>query len=288
MLLATVAIWAFNITITRYVLTHGFRPLAYASIRYTGAVLLTVGLTFALEGSLRVGGRRDLGLFALATTMLFLNQLAFVYSLRLTSGTTVALILGSMPIFTGLVSVATGVERPESRFWIGTLVGFGGVALVALGSGGDLSSNLGGELLAIGLAASWAVYSVTIAPLMRRYSPYRISAVVLGAMCLPLLAVAGPQLGEQNYSLGWLVWLALAFAIVGPLTLTNVLWFSAIERVGPARAAMLVNLQPFLAAIFAYVILSEHIHALQVAGGALILAGILIERARRRAAVPVE
>ena len=44
----------------------------------------------------------------------------------------------------------------------------------------------------------------------------------------------------------------------------------------------------FLAAIFAYFILSEHIRALQVAGGALILAGILVERARRRAAVPVE
>jgi drug/metabolite transporter (DMT)-like permease len=288
MLLATVAIWAFNITVTRYVLTHGFRPLAYASIRYTGAVVLTVALTFALEGSLRVGGKRDLGLFALATTMLFLNQLAFVYSLRLTTGTTVALILGSMPIFTGLVSVATGLERPQPRFWMGTLVGFGGVALVAVGSGGGLSSNLGGELLAIGLAASWAVYSVSVAPLMRRYSPYRISAVVLGTMCIPLLAVAGPQLGEQDYSLGWLVWLALAFAIVGPLTLTNVLWFSAIERVGPARATVLVNLQPFLAAIFAYFILSEHIRGLQVAGGVLILAGILIERARRRAAVPVE
>jgi drug/metabolite transporter (DMT)-like permease len=288
MLLTTVAIWAFNITLTRYVLTHGFRPLAYASIRYTGAVLLTVALTFALEGSLRVGGKRDLGLFSLATTMLFLNQLAFVYSLRLTTGTTVALILGSMPIFTGLVSVATGIERPEPRFWAGTLVGFGGVALVALGSGGGLSSNLGGELLAIGLAASWAVYTVAIAPLMRRYSPYRISAVVLGTMCIPLLAVASPQLGEQDYSLGWLVWLALAFAIVGPLTLTNLLWFSAIERVGPARATVLVNLQPFLAAIFAYLILSEHIGGLQVAGGALILAGIFVERSRKKVAVPVD
>jgi drug/metabolite transporter (DMT)-like permease len=288
MLLLTVVIWAFNITVTRYVLTHGFRPLAYASIRYTGAVLLAAALAFAVEGSLAVSGRRNLALLGFAALMLFLNQLAFVYSLRLTTGTTVALILGSMPIFTGLVSVATGLERPELRFWLGTLIGFGGVALVALGSGGELSANLGGELLAVGLAASWAVYSVSVAPLMRRYSPYRISALVLAAISVPLLATASPQLADQDYSLGWLVWLALGFAIVGPLTLTNVLWFSAIERVGPARATVLVNLQPFVAAVFAYVILSETIGALQVAGGVLILAGILLERARGRAAVPVE
>jgi drug/metabolite transporter (DMT)-like permease len=288
MLLSTIAIWAFNITLTRYVLTHGFRPLAYASIRYAGAVLLAMALVLALERSVAIGGRRDLGLLALATTMLFLNQLAFVYSLRLTTGTTVALILGSMPIFTGLVSVAVGLERPALRFWLGTLVGLAGVALVALGAGGGFSGNLGGELLAVGLSASWAVYTVAIAPLMRNYSPYRVSAVVLAAMAVPLLAVASPQLAEQDYGLSWVVWAALAFAIIGPLTLTNVLWFSAIDRVGPSRASMLVNLQPFLAALFAYLILSEHISGLQIAGGALILAGILIERAEKRTAVPVE
>jgi hypothetical protein len=37
MLVLTVLIWAFNITVTRYVLTHGFRPLAYGSIRYAAA-----------------------------------------------------------------------------------------------------------------------------------------------------------------------------------------------------------------------------------------------------------
>jgi drug/metabolite transporter (DMT)-like permease len=288
MLLATVVIWAFNITVTRYVLTHGFRPLAYASIRYTGAVLLTVALALVLEGTLAVGGRANARLIAIAAAVLFLNQLAFVYSLRLATGTTVALILGTTPTFTGLVSIAVGLERPAPEFWAGALVTFGGVALVALGSHGGLSSHVGGELLAVGLSVSWAVYSVTIAPLMRRHSPYRVSALVLLAMSVPLLAVAGPQLGEQDYGFGWLVWLALAFAIVGPLTLTNVLWFSSIDRIGPSRATLVSNLQPFLAAVFAYVILSERISGLQVAGGVLILAGILLERVRRSAPVTVE
>jgi drug/metabolite transporter (DMT)-like permease len=288
MVLTTVVIWAFNITVTRYVLTHGFRPLAYASIRYTAAVLLAAAVAFGLEGSLAVGGRRTLAQVALAGVLLFLNQLAFVYSLHLTTGTTVALILGSTPVFTGLVSAAVGLERPDARFWAGTVVAFAGVALVALGSGGGLSASVGGELLAIALAASWALYTVSVAPLMRRYSPYRVSAIVLAVICLPLLGIASPQLAEQDYGLGWPVWLALAFAIVGPLALTNVLWFSAIDRIGPARATLLANLQPFLAALFAYLILSERISGQQIGGGALILAGILLERAGRRTPAAVE
>jgi drug/metabolite transporter (DMT)-like permease len=128
---------------------------------------------------------------------------------------------------------------------------------------------------------------VAIAPLMRRSSPYRISAVVLLAMCVPFLAASSPQLADQDYgSLGWLVWTCLAFAIVGPLFLTNLLWFTAIHRVGPSRATLFENIQPFVAALVAFLILSEHLHWLQVVGGFTILAGILLER-RVRVAEPL-
>jgi len=286
MLIATIVIWAFNITVTKYVLTHGFRPLAYGSIRYGAAALLAAAVAFALEGSLAVGGRRTLQLIGAASVFLLVNQFSFVYALKLGSATTVALILGTTPIFAAIVSSVVGLERLTRRFWIATAIGFAGVALVAVGSGGNLSSDLGGDLLAIALAISWALYSVTISPLMRSYSPYRISAVVLLVMCVPFLAASSPQLAKQDYgSLGWLVWVSLAFAIVGPLALTNVLWFKAIAQVGPARATLFANIQPFVAAVFAYVILSEHLHVLQVVGGFTILAGILLERRWRRTAV---
>jgi drug/metabolite transporter (DMT)-like permease len=288
MLIATIVIWAFNITVTKYVLTHGFRPLAYGSIRYGAAALLAAAVALALERSLAVGGRRSLVLIGAASVFLLVNQFSFVYALKLGSATTVALILGTTPIFAALFSSLIGLERLTARFWLATAIGFGGVALVALGSGGNLSSDLGGDLLAIALSISWALYSVTIAPLMRRYSPYRISAVVLLVMSVPFLAASSPQLAEQDYgSLGWLVWVGLAFAIVGPLALTNVLWFTVIARVGPSRATLFANIQPFVAAVFAYLILSEHLHVLQVVGGFTILAGILLERRWRRSAVEV-
>jgi drug/metabolite transporter (DMT)-like permease len=279
MLLSTILIWAFNVTVTKYVLTHGFRPLAYASIRYGLAALLFAALTFAVEGTLRVGGGRSLALLGAASVFLLGNQFAFVYALKLSSATTVSLIMGTTPIFTALVSFALRIERLSAGFWLAVAITFGGVALVAFGSGGDLSGSLGGDLCALALSASWGVYSVTIAPLMRTYSPYRISAIVLLAMGVPLVAAASPQLGAQDYGmLGWVVWLSLAFAVVGPLVLTNVLWFTAIHRVGAARATLFANLQPFVAAVFALVILSEHMSALQVVGGVGILAGILLER----------
>jgi drug/metabolite transporter (DMT)-like permease len=288
MLVATILIWAFNITVTRYVLTHGFRPLSYGSIRYGAAALLAAAVALVLEHSLAVGGRRTLQLIGLASAILLINQLAFVYALKLGTATTVALILGTTPIFAAIFASLTGLERLSLRFWIAAAIGFGGVALVALGSGGDLSSDLGGDLLAIVLAMSWAAYSVLIAPLMRRYSPYRISAVVLLVMCVPFLALSSPQLAEQDYgSLSALVWAGLAFAIVGPLFLTNLLWFTAIHHVGPSRATLFANIQPFVAAVFAFLILSEDLHPLQVVGGLTILAGIVLERHWQRAPLPV-
>lgn len=285
MLIATIVIWAFNITVTKYVLTHGFQPLAYGALRYSAAAILAVVVAVVLEGSLRVGGRRNLALVGAASVLLLINQVSFVYALKLGSATTVALILGMTPIFAAIIASLVGLEQLTGRFWVATLIGFGGVALVALGSGGNLSSDLGGDLLAIVLAISWAAYSVTIAPLMRTYSPYRISAVVLVIMCIPFVALSTPQIADQDYaSLGALVWAGLAFAIVGPLFLTNILWFKSIAIVGPSRATLFANAQPFVAAIFAALILSEHLHWLQIAGGVAILLGIVLERRWRRAA----
>ena len=167
-LVATVLIWAFNVTVTRYVLTHGFQPLAYGALRYAAAALLAVSVTLFLERSLSVGGRRSLFLIALAAGFLLINQVSFVYALKLSSATTVALIMGTTPIFTAIVASLVGLERLTPQFWIATAVGFAGVALVALGSGGGISSDLGGVLLALALSASWGCYSVLIAPLMRR------------------------------------------------------------------------------------------------------------------------
>jgi len=282
LLLVTVCLWGFNFTVTKYVLTHGFKPLAYSSLRYGGAALLFSGLTYRLEGRLSLR-RRDLPLLLLAAGVgIWLNQITYMYAVKLTTATTVALILGSTPIFAALIARAFGLERLSRIFWIASAVSFAGVALVAVGSGGGLSGDVGGDMLAVAAAATWAAYSVIVAPLMRSYSPYQISAFVLVVGWIPLVATGVGQLRSQDWgAVGWLDWVCLGYALLGPLVLTNVLWFTAIDRVGPSRATLFANLQPFVAAIFALAILSERITPLQVAGGLAIGAGIVLSRGRR-------
>jgi drug/metabolite transporter (DMT)-like permease len=283
MLLGTVTLWAFNFTVSKYILDEGFHPLAYSAVRYGCAALIFVAITLVWEGSLRIG-RGQLPLIAVCTALLFANQLSFVYALKFTTATTVALLFGTLPIFTAILARGSGVERLSLRFWIAALLSFAGVALVALGSGGSLSANLKGDALAVSGAITWAGYSVAIAPLMRAYSPFRLSAIFLSAVTVPLALVGSKQLAAQSFDFGALVWLGFAFAVVGPLVTTNFLWFTAIDRVGPSRASLFANLQPFLAAIIALLLLSEKITALEVAGGLAIGAGIVL--APRRAPAP--
>ena len=103
-LLVTVLIWSLNFTLTKYVLDHGFQPLAYSSLRFTTAALLFAGVAFALERSLRMR-RRDLAvLFGAVVVGIWLNQIGFVYSLTYTTASTAALVFGTLPIFTILAA----------------------------------------------------------------------------------------------------------------------------------------------------------------------------------------
>lgn len=283
MLLATILLWALNLSVTKVVLERGLEPLSYATLRYALAAGIFVTMALVAERTLRVE-RRHLPVLAFAAVTLWLNQLSFVFALDVTTASTIGLLLGAIPVFAALFGVALGRERLTGRFWAAAAVSFAGVALVAIGSGGDVSGGHEGILLGLSTGATWAAYSVVVAPLMRTYSATRISAVVLPLAWVLIALVGVPSTAEQEWGVGWEVWALLLFATIGPLVLTNVLWFRSIHRIGPARATLAANLQPFVAAVLAVVLLSEPLGLLQVLGGLLIAAGILL--ARRRAPEP--
>jgi drug/metabolite transporter (DMT)-like permease len=120
---------------------------------------------------------------------------------------------------------------------------------------------------------------------METYSPLRVSAVVIPVAWVLIALVGLPDTTSQDWDLDWKIWLLLVLATLGPLVLTNVLWFHSLHRIGPARATLAANLQPFVAAVLAVILLSESLSALQVLGGVLIAAGIL---AARRRTVPAQ
>jgi drug/metabolite transporter (DMT)-like permease len=178
-----------------------------------------------------------------------------------------------------------GLERMGRGFWVATVVSIVGVGFVASGSGG-FSGHVFGDGLAVATALTWGMYSVAITPLMRRYSPFRISSVVLAIGWVPIAAVGVPQTASQAFHFGTLMWACLVFAIFGPLFLTNILWFTAIGHVGPSRASLFSNMQPAFGVLFALVLLGEHLTRWEVFGGVLILGAVLVERSRRPAMEP--
>ncbi|HEX5467747.1 MAG TPA: DMT family transporter [Gaiellaceae bacterium] len=282
LLLATVLFWSFNFTVVKYALTHGWQPLSYSSVRFAIGAVLFSGYTYAREGGLAVRRQDVLFMSGAALAGIWLNQLSFVFAVKLTTAATVALMFGTLPIFVALVAWAFRLEHLRLRHWVATLISFSGVALVAAGTSGGLSGDLGGVLLGLAASATWALYSAAMVPLMRRYSPYRISAFMGLAGSVPLLLTAIVEIHEQDWdAIGGLAWAAFLYSLFFSLVFTNIMWFTAIDRVGAARASLYANLQPFLGAFFALVVLSEEMGSLQVAGGLVIGAGILLARGTR-------
>ena len=200
MLLGAVLLWALNITVTKYMFEHGWLPLAYATIRYFAAISIFWIYTWWRERSFRIA-RADWVYVGMAAAMIFVNQLCFVYSLEFAHAATVSLLFASCPMFVGLISIAVLRTDLHGPFWIGAGLTFAGVALIAAGAGGGLVSGWKGDVLAIALAVTWAGYTIAIAPLMQRYSPYRISAVVLALGWAPLALVSIPQVGASGLRL---------------------------------------------------------------------------------------
>jgi len=287
MLLAAIGLWALNLSITRYILTHGFEPLAYSTVRYGFASLVFVAIGLIVERSLRLTAR-DLLLAIAAAMVLFVNQLGFVYALHTTSASVIAVILAATPIVAAILGLVLRTETLHARFWIGAVLSLVGVAVVAVGAGGEVSGDAKGVALGLLTASTWALYSILITPLMQRYSATRISATVVAVSWVPLLVVGRPQVAEQHWNLGWWVWFLLVFATLGPLVLTNVLWFRSLDRIGPSRATLATNLQPFVAAVLAVILLGERPGVSLFVGGGLIAVGILLARRPRRAATTDE
>jgi drug/metabolite transporter (DMT)-like permease len=278
MLLTVILLWALNLSVTKYVLEHGLEPLSYATLRYALAGAIFVALTLVAERTLRIE-RRHAGVLLLAAVLLWVNQVCFVLALDATTASTIGLLIGTIPIFAALFGLALG-ERLTARFWVAAAISSIGVALVATGTAGDVSGGLGGILLGLVTAATWAAYSVAVTPLMRTYSPSHVSAVVISGAWVLIALVGLPVTTSQDWELGWEIWVLLVLATLGPLVLTNILWFRVLHRIGPARATLAANLQPFVAAVLAVVLLSERLGLPQIAGGVLIALGIFVARRR--------
>jgi drug/metabolite transporter (DMT)-like permease len=277
LVVAVITVWGVNYPVTRYALTHGFAPLAFVAVRFTLACSTFSAIAAVRERSLRIDRRHIRLLVLCAGVGIVVNQTLFVYALRITSASSVALCFGTVPIFVALFSHLSGIEAITPRRWLATAVSAVGAALVTLGGHEPLSTNLWGVLLAIMAAACLAFYSVSARPLVPHYSPYRLNAALTLVASVGFVVTSVPQLATQDWSaIPLQAWAAFLFALFPAYVLANVLWLTLIRRIGASRGSVYVNLAPFVGAAMAVVLLSESLTHLQIVGGSIIALAIVL------------
>jgi len=280
LLLTAVTLWGLNYSIVKFGLSE-IAPLAFPVFRCgIGGIVLLVILRMR-EGSIGVW-REDLPLLALVGLLgITLSQMSFVFALTNTSAADTALLGATGPIMTALLAAAVGLERSGRRFWVAESIGLVGVVLIVVGgaSGAKFGSNLLGDGLALANVFVSSVSVLPILPPLRRYSAHRILTYQMLIGTAMLVPFAVPGLLAQEYAQMTLAgWGSLAYAVVFAGIVANLLYFTAIGRVGPSRAAVYQYLQSFLAVLFAVILLGEHITLVQVLGGIVVVGSIIFGR----------
>lgn len=277
-LLAT-AIWSVNVVVVKVGLADS-GPLTYSAIRYVFGGLALWILARWLEGPLQIPRGRELGLIVLAAACgVLVNQASFSGALALTNADNVAMIAGTTPLLVAGYLAWRGREHFGKRVWLGLALGLGGLVLVV--GAGRWSSGLG-VLVALGNPLSWAAYLLLLPRLLARHRPLTLAALTTAAGALMLLPLGAVQAAIQPPHVTLALVGLLAYSALGAVGLTTWLYLPGVRMLGPARAVVYGYLQPFLAVVAAGLLIAEPVLGLQLLGGAVMLAGVVIGRPRAR------
>ena len=99
------------------------------------------------------------------------------------------------------------------------------------------------------------------------------SAITGTAMLALAAAFAGPLLPEAA---SWRAWAAIVFIAIFGTAIGLALFYDGVRRIGPARTSVFINLVPVFAVTLGVLLLGEPLEASMIAGGALVVGGILL------------
>lgn len=282
-LLAAVTLWALNYSVVKYGISQ-FQPLALPVLRFGTAGLILLVILRIREGSFNVR-REDLPRLAVAGFFgITLSQISFVYALTYTTASDNALLGATAPIVTVVIATLVGLERSGRRHWIAVLIGLVGVVLIVAGGPAAtlFKSGLLGDALAFGNVLASSISAILVVPLLVRYSVYRILTYEMLIGTAILLPLALPSIVAQDFArvtLGG--WAALGYTILLTGLVTNLLYYTAVGRIGASRAAVYQYVQAFLGVLFAVLLLGEDVTPVQLIGGAIVVASVVLSRSSR-------
>lgn len=286
LLLGMVFVWGANFTVLK-VTFRTLSPLAFNALRFLLATAVLAALMRWQGQSLRVA-RADWGRVALLGIVGHgIYQVFFVEGLARTTTANASLLMATVPILVALLSAVSGSERIALGRWLGIFLSFAGILIIVVGGSRQvqfLPSHLLGDLLVMGAAITWALYTVMSKPLLQRYTPLHLTAASMAPGTAALVLFSLPALWSQSWAtVAPVAWVGLGYSAIFSIALAYLIWFTSVQRVGNARTAIYSNVTPVIASLLAWAFLGEPFGWPQVAGGVVIFVGLMLARHHGRA-----
>lgn len=250
---------------------HSYPPFAMAALRFAiaGALLYAFLRLRGAPAPTALQWRNA----AVAGTLLlgFGNGLVCFGEQSVSSGIA-AVAVASVPLFAALFGGLYG-EWPHRRETVGLVIGFLGVVLLNFGSG--MQGSPLGAIALEAAAMSWAFGSVWSRRQDMPAGPMNVAAQMLcGSAALALMAALAGERLPARPALD--ATLALAYLVVAGSFIGFSAYLYLLRTVRPALATSYAYVNPPVAVLFGVLLAGERVGPLDLAGMAVILAGVMI------------
>jgi drug/metabolite transporter (DMT)-like permease len=267
-------------------LEAGWSPGAAVTARIAlGALLLLVPALVVLRGRWHLV-RRNAGLLTAYGLIAMAGCQLFYFNAVTTLSVGVALLLEYLaPVLVVVWLWLRHGQRPRAWTIAGILLSMGGLLLI-LDVAGGMRIDLGGVLWGLAAACGLACYFVLSAretgglpPLVLAAGGMVVAAVTLGlagALGLMPMTVGGADVVLAGVPMPWLV-PVLGLALLAA-ALSYATGIAATRRLGPKIASFIGLTEILFTVLFAWLLLDELPLPIQLAGGVLVVAGVLAVR----------
>jgi drug/metabolite transporter (DMT)-like permease len=249
------------------------------SVRFALAALLFWALVLAGGGALaelRALRARDLALaLALGAGGYAAQAGCFFTALERIDASLLSLLLYTFPAMVAVAAIALGREHADPRRLAALALASIGLVLVLASARPGALDPLGAAL-ALGAAVIYTNYILLSQGIAGRIRPTLLSALVCTGAAVTLTA-GSTMLGELRpgeVTMGGWGWLA-GIAVVSTVAAVS-LFFAGLKRVGPTTASILSTVEPVVTVLLAFIVFGELLGALQLLGGALVIAAVLV------------
>lgn len=274
--LFSVVIWGSSFAAIRVSLQGGYEAGENVLARFLVASLLFLGYALWPGTKFRLPEKGDvIRIAVLAWIGISLYHLFVTFGMKTISAGTAGMLVGSGPIFTALIAYFVLKERLTKLGWLGLIIGFAGITLIAFGSGGEEFTLQIGAVLAIIAAFASAVFFVYQKPLLTRYSAVELTAYFTWFGTLPFLFFA-PNLLETVQQATLEANLAVIYVGIFPAAIAYVTWATALSLAQASSVSSLIYLEPAVAIVVAWIWIQELPAPLALAGGVVAIGGVML------------